>query len=500
MFNWKVYRELNPHLDKVFKSPSEFINHYNKIGKKNGLKGSVNELYPDFYWEEYRDKYPDLINLNRMEVELHWIKIGRIERRYYKNSEYKIDRKIFKKYKCACIIYHSKEHNNLKWINKCVNSIFAQSFCEFDIHELNYSNEKKFYFSEYIPKIKGKYYSYQKNFDNSYEAMLYLMENCFRILNYDIVFNVDIYDYYEFERFIYQLNEIEKGCYLSSSLCYFIETKDNSDHLIEKNNTMIFDKTIHLITNTDFRQPITPIPIPFETISNQINLFDNILFNSGFCISKKLWEFLDKNNNFIRYRNDFPYSDISFLKRLVENNIPIGIVNRNQIYKRNHFNIDKITTFSIKPNLIPFQIAVIYNYDNYSNFESIYNYLNSNNSNINFFIFSNTSLNLINKLDKNDRKKILEINLNFNDTYDAIDKIGNKIFLMSDYIIYIKHLNFSTKYFILKLDEVNNEDILIVKTNNLYLDYIVKNLKRKFKIDEIFNTIEENIELIIETP
>ena len=100
-------------------------------------------------------------------------------------------------------------------------------------------------------------------------------------------------------------------------------------------------------------------------------------------------------------------------------------------------NIDKILTLYSRPNLNSYQIAIIYNYDYFFNFEKIYNLENNKNSKINLFLFSNNNLDL--QLEKNEKIDIFKYNNNFIDTYDAINKIGNKLFFMSDYIIIIKN-------------------------------------------------------------
>jgi hypothetical protein len=46
MFNWKVYKELNPELSSILKSPIDYINHYNKQGKKKRIYWNCKSIIP----------------------------------------------------------------------------------------------------------------------------------------------------------------------------------------------------------------------------------------------------------------------------------------------------------------------------------------------------------------------------------------------------------------------------------------------------------------------
>jgi hypothetical protein len=499
MFNWKIYKELYPELSRSLKSPPEFINHYNKVGKKLGLKGIITQLYPDFYWETYKEKYEDLANLNREDTELHWIKVGRIEGRNYKiGNDLVVERRIFRKYKCACIVYHSnKRHTKTDWINKCVNSIFAQSFCEFDIHELNYSGDHTFYFMDYYPKIKGEYYSHNKIFNNSYEAMTYLTELCLGKLNYDIVFNVDVYDYYEHERFIYQLNEIERGNVLCSSLAYFINRIDNNDKLVSENNTMFYDREIKIITNSDYKFPLVPIIIPPENIKKQILNNQNIVLSTGYCISKTLWLYKDSYGNSIRFRNDYPYNEISYLKRVVRNGLNISVVNKNQIFKRVHYEPNnEYQEYSINDNLDIYQICIIMRIDNVNNLNEILNIKYGENITINYIFFSDKIE--LGEMPNQTKKNIILIKKSCMTFEEVLKEIGYKIYHLSDYIIYIKNYNYSNKYSIVNLRETDTNDLLIIKTNRLYELIYYQKKALNFICDESdYKNLVENVFLEI---
>jgi len=84
-FNWEVYRELNPDLEKAgLKVQLDFVNHYLNNGKTENRKYSVYQLYPDFNPIIYSRNYGDLRMFNVRQLEIHWIKCGRKEGRSYK--------------------------------------------------------------------------------------------------------------------------------------------------------------------------------------------------------------------------------------------------------------------------------------------------------------------------------------------------------------------------------------------------------------------------------
>jgi hypothetical protein len=423
-------------------------------------------------------------------------------------------------------VYHNNNYKNTAWINKCVNSIFSQSFCEFDIHELNYSNEDVFYFKNYIPKIKGNFFSYKKFLSNSLEAMNYLLEYCFNKLNYDIVFNIDLYDYYEHERFIYQLNEIEKGSYLCSSLCYFVETVKGVDQLINNDNTMLFDKEIRLISNKEYKQPMTPTIISPENVAFQINKNQNIIMPSGLCFTKQLWDFKDKLGNPIRFRNDFPFHFFSFFKRCIDNGIKISIVNRNQIFKRIHYEfypknkpptienltelteknnsyLEEIIEYSPYPNFTSYQIVFLIKFTTYSELFNILKIKFPTHISISYYVYNC----LIPNEDFLEDNKILKEVKFFDNTFDdCIKIIGHKLYLISDYIIIINDiLNPKNIEKILKIEETDDNEFLslgkefkIIRTNKFYYEYFIIEKNIIIDVEEISETqTDENIKLEI---
>jgi hypothetical protein len=86
-FNWKIYRELNPDLLKAgLNDQNKLSKHYLLHAKADKRLYSVYQLYPDFNPITYKEKYDDLKNMSIEDLELHWIKNGRYEKRSYNNS------------------------------------------------------------------------------------------------------------------------------------------------------------------------------------------------------------------------------------------------------------------------------------------------------------------------------------------------------------------------------------------------------------------------------
>jgi GR25 family glycosyltransferase involved in LPS biosynthesis len=81
VFNVEVYKLLNP--DLRFKKPNDYMKHYMFIGKKQGRKSSVLEIYPDFSIDQYKANYSDLSNLSNVALIKHWLTSGIREGRLY---------------------------------------------------------------------------------------------------------------------------------------------------------------------------------------------------------------------------------------------------------------------------------------------------------------------------------------------------------------------------------------------------------------------------------
>jgi hypothetical protein len=83
-FNREVYKLLNSDLDNENKwSDNEYRLHYMLYGIREGRKCSITDVYPDFNYDIYRNNYADLKNMTNIELGIHWLNIGLVQKRSY---------------------------------------------------------------------------------------------------------------------------------------------------------------------------------------------------------------------------------------------------------------------------------------------------------------------------------------------------------------------------------------------------------------------------------
>lgn len=114
----------------------------------------------------------------------------------------------------AVIFYHKNVSAiyQPEWIKQCVDSIKAQTFTQYDVLELNYGGTDERY-------TDGEFFSIE--LENHIFAMNFLITYAFA-KGYDIVFNTNLDDFYEPERFEKQIEAILNGAQLvSSNFRYF---------------------------------------------------------------------------------------------------------------------------------------------------------------------------------------------------------------------------------------------------------------------------------------
>lgn len=87
--NWKIYKALNPDLEKLLEDNEiEYNEHiiYHANEQKRHLH--ITDKYPDFKKDYYRMNYDDLIELDDLNLELHYIKIGSLQNRICNRNIY----------------------------------------------------------------------------------------------------------------------------------------------------------------------------------------------------------------------------------------------------------------------------------------------------------------------------------------------------------------------------------------------------------------------------
>ena len=130
------------------------------------------------------------------------------------------------KFKCAALVYHKNifEIYQKKWITKCIDSIINQSFIEYDILELNYGVTN---FSLFPAIIENKKYFWNKHFNSHHEARGFLLHKAFHEMGYDVIFNVQLDKFYHLDRFQYQVDAIQRGYDIISSVNHLSNKNKN---------------------------------------------------------------------------------------------------------------------------------------------------------------------------------------------------------------------------------------------------------------------------------
>jgi hypothetical protein len=117
--------------------------------------------------------------------------------------------------KVAVILYHKNINKIYKseWIEDCIQSIVNQTYKDYYVYDLNYGLDN-FNFSSYFSKDKYKFFS--ESLENHAEAMNYLFDKCIED-DFDCVFNINLDDCYDLNRFEIQLGKIKEGYDIVSS-------------------------------------------------------------------------------------------------------------------------------------------------------------------------------------------------------------------------------------------------------------------------------------------
>ena len=179
--------------------------------------------------------------------------------------------------KCAVIIYHSNALKIYKreWIDKCINSIMAQTYKDFNIVELNYEQSGSADFFTKGQLIK-------KPMTNHTQAMNFLIDYCLAD-GYDIIFNVNLDDYYAPDRFAKQIEAIKDGADLvSSNFQYF---SDERGHFKRMDMTRYGNIAIQLRRN-------------HNVVAHPVVAYSKKFFNTG-----------------LRYKDLVGYEDLDLWKR-----------------------------------------------------------------------------------------------------------------------------------------------------------------------------------------
>ena len=217
----------------------------------------------DYFKNEiYEDKaIGDILYLNNIESN---------KNNYENIKKNKPNKKL--EYNCVVIFYHKNIKNLYKkeWIDKCIYSILDQTYKKFDILEINYGNENYSIFENY-KTINHKHFFYKKNYKCHSEAMTFLLNKAFYELDYNIVFNTNLDDYYEKSRFYDQLKCINDGYILCSTNMNYV----NENNEIIKKWEM---KDFNINSNNKY--------IEDTELKKEINKNNNIITHPSVCFTK----------------------------------------------------------------------------------------------------------------------------------------------------------------------------------------------------------------------
>ena len=214
--------------------------------------------------------------------------------------------------KVAVIFYHKHIHRIYKtrWIQKCVDSIAAQTFAEFDVHELDYGGS-----GTQLAEIPGKAYThYNGELPNHCFAMNFLLDELFLQRGYDVVFNTNMDDYYAPNRFELQLQCLEMGYDLVSSDFVHIREAGDADELS-------YHVRLQQYAYGDWTN---------WWIYRQLRLGHNVIAHPCVAFSRRFW---DGN---LRYNDLVGWEDLDLWKRGEEAGKRYQIIDAELLYYRIH--------------------------------------------------------------------------------------------------------------------------------------------------------------------
>jgi hypothetical protein len=193
-----------------------------------------------------------------------------------------------------------------RWINKCKETILNQTIKEFSIYEINYGEDDFSLFEGIELKNTHTFISEEKS--NHAEAMNSIIDLAFED-GCDYVFNTNLDDYYELNRFEKQIEFLDQGYdIVSSDFCYIKEIKD-SDVII---NFLNIKKQ--------------------GDIESNLEKGNNIIAHPCVAYSKKFWESNRYNSS------EIPEEDMLLWKRGINGGFKFHICDEVLLNYRLHHN------------------------------------------------------------------------------------------------------------------------------------------------------------------
>lgn len=219
--------------------------------------------------------------------------------------------------KIGVIIYHKNIFSYIKheWIFECLESVYMQTFEEYDLIELNYGDDNTSILDIGLFKDKKKIF-YNKACNNHIEAMNFILNKTFNSLNYDVIFNINLDDIYHPCRFELQLEEVNKKYDLVSS-----------NYLIFQNlKSKIIERNINIVRECENKNEKDTL------IKIKINKNKNIFPTSVLCFTARSWNKLKKIPNLPGVEG------LLICKKLLKNKIKISVCDEILLKYRIHNN------------------------------------------------------------------------------------------------------------------------------------------------------------------
>jgi len=185
--------------------------------------------------------------------------------------------------KIGVIIYHKNifSYIDSKIVFECLESIDNQTFSDFDILELDYSDYDQFQIS--IMNLgffkNNKKHFFRQDCRTHIDAMNFLMNKAFKEMNYDIIFNINLDDIYHKHRFEFQLRKVLLNKYDLVASNYEIFQNKNGN---EVSRSIIISKEFD-----DIEEEQTYIKYKNNDKKCIIQL-------SSMCFTKEAWEIIEK--------------------------------------------------------------------------------------------------------------------------------------------------------------------------------------------------------------
>jgi hypothetical protein len=213
--------------------------------------------------------------------------------------------------KCGVILYHSNINALYKkrWIDACLDSILAQTYNDFEFYEINYGDDG---YSILTNINSHKKYFWNIKMLNYADAMNFILDKAFE--NCDFVFNINLDDCYQNNRFDVQLKYLKDGYdIVSSDFVYIEEVNNDKDDII-----------FHMNIKNNIKN--------HDDIGINLNKKHNVIAHPCVAYSKKFW--LNSNN---RYDiNKVPAEDLDLWIKAFNNNYKFYICDEILLYYRIH--------------------------------------------------------------------------------------------------------------------------------------------------------------------